>query len=534
MALVPLEGEPNSGEPGVLKLTDRQVQQAGVRIGSVRPRALAREIDATGKVEINHERLATITSWIPGRSRIDRLHAYYTGDNVEQGQVLAELYSSTLSSSLEDYRLALKGYLSIKVKGEADAVDSARRLVESAKARLVRFGLAAEQVAGLSTENPSNLSVPTVSFRSPITGTLIEPAAVKEGGYVVEGGVLFRVADLSVLWLFVDIYEYELPFVSVGQTVSIATRSLPGETFEGKIAIIEPIVKERTRTIRVRCTLDNREGKLKPGMFARVGIRSVIPDMLAVPESAVLQSGRRNVVIVSEGDGRFRPKMVRLGRRYLYPARGSARTSSRPSEDFAAEDRYHEVLSGLSDGDRVVVAGNFLLNAEAQFQGILKKMIEATELAEKAPKVPDAVRIHIDAAIEKYLALGSALVNDSPKELSALADEVGRIAQKAKEQLSKTEHPQLDGLLERLRVAAASLVGEKEPDLKLARKHFAALSREVLTYLRDYSPGRVANGELHVFRCGMANDQNHQFGYELWVQKEPEIKNPYMGQMMLT
>lgn len=557
MALILLEGDQNNKEPGILKLTSRQIQQTGVRIGFARNRKLVREIEATGRIAVDERRIATLTSWISGRSRIDQLLVNFKGDEVKKGQVLAKLYSPSLLSSIDEYLLAKRSYSELKSTGSSLSIESSKSLAESARRRLQRFGLKDDQIDDLGRKGISSARVPTIAIKSPISGTVLQKP-VEEGGYVKEGDVLLCLADLSKLWLLFDVYEYELPLIKVGQELIFTTRSQPGQSFSETISFIDPTVNKKTRTIRVRCNIDNKKALLKPGMYARVQVRSKIPKALSVPESAVIQSGRRAIVIVAESGGRFRPKLVKLGRRYLYSSepmsqqsatrpssqptsqpgsRPSSRPTSRPTKAPVLEpafdpenERYHEILSGLSEGDQVVTSGNFLLNAEAQFQGILKKMITIADKAERGRMLPGEVRKTLNEILQKYLLISTALVKDDANHIPATANALSDlIVQLRKGPDWARLDTKLQEIVEGLAAAANSLAGPQGKDPSKARKHFASLSRNLVSYVRDFTPNLVADEQLHVFECTMAKDP---FGYTYWLQKEPKIANPYMGQAM--
>ncbi len=171
-------------------------------------------------------------------------------------------------------------------------------------------------------------------------------------------------------------YEDELPLVQIGQPVAITVRGLPGETVEGKVAFIDPVVQSASRTVRVRIDIKNADGRLKPGMYARAQIRKELPEQLAVPAGAVLWSGQRSVVLVKRGEGTFEPREVKLGQQWLYPV-SKEDQDGRGLEFGSDQRRYHEVLAGLKPGDPVVTSGAFLLNAESQFQSVLTKMLPA-------------------------------------------------------------------------------------------------------------------------------------------------------------
>ena len=523
MALVPKqEGDGTATEPGVLSLSDRQVQQAGVRLDRAQPRPLARSIDTTGRLEIIPNNRTLITVRYPGKSRIERLHRFAAGDRIQEGDVLAEVQNDDMTQLLEDYRTALKQYEGLRRAGQDGEAPAALMRMNGIKKQFEEYGLPGGQVTILAAKAKHLFSEQNFPVLSPINGALLADPLFQEGQPAYEGTVLFDAADLNSLWLILELYEHELPLVAVRDRVSYSTLAIPEASFETTIRTIEPILDERTRTVRARCRVGSLNGQLAPGMFVRARILAEAGEPLSVPTSAVLSSGTRDVVIVSEGGGRFRPKLVRLGRRHL---------SLLESEDDtgglgAAEERYHEILEGLKPGERVVVSGNFLLQAEAQFQGVLQKMIDAEEAQSQAPGVAPALAEGIDALFEDYFAISTALVQDEPSELAELARSLG---EKARELAPKAGD--LEPLLSRLAEASDALgaVEHAAPEgLEAARTPFGSLSREVVAYLSEYAPARVASGDLFVFRCPMAAD----FGFKLWIQPDESIANPYMGQAM--
>lgn len=524
MALVVLK-DGGAREPGVLRLTTRQVQQAGVRLGEARRRGLVREIEASGRLALDERRAATISSWASGRSRIERLHVNFTGDVVERGQTLAEIYSPALIVGIEELALATAARAELEGKGAERALESATALVRSARERLIRLGLGADQIEAFEREGLPENGPPTIAITAPLAGTVLRKL-VEEGAYVNEGDPLLCIADLRRLWLLIDVYEHELPLVSVGQPLEFRIRSAPGQIFKGAVSFIDPVVQETARTVRLRCDIDNADGRLKPGMFARVTLRSPAADVLSVPESAVLQSGRRSVAIIAEGQGRFRPRVLRLGRRFLYPARREGPSPSEPGFDPDSR-RYHEVLSGLEGGERVVSAGLFLLNAEAQLQGVLEKMAEAEEAAARAPELPAELRAAFDDALARSLAISAALVRDEPGAIPKQARAIARLMEDLIAS-ADLEAPGLSDIAGGILAAARDLSGPGGARPALARQGFARLSRQIIAYVRDFAPAKVAGGELRLFECSMAEP----FGYGLWLQREPAIANPYMGKSM--
>jgi Cu(I)/Ag(I) efflux system membrane fusion protein len=396
-------GEGEDERTGSIAVTPRQIQLSGVNVTPVKKRQLSRDIDTYGVIDYDETHLAVVSAWVGGR--IDKLYIDFTGVRVHKGHALAYLYSPDLISAEKEYLLALDNLERIERSSSSAGVAQARELVSAARQRLLRWGLNDAQVEALAKNKKIE---DHATLYAPLGGTVIEKKAF-EGMYVREGDELFRIADLSRVWLYADIYEEDIPFLyqkragdfyecpmhpevtaqapaactkcgmdlirtNKSMQVEITTRATPGETYLGAISFTDPFLDSETRTVRVRINIDNPERQLKPGMYARVRIHLPLGEMLAVPENAVIDSGQRSIVIVDEGGGKFRPQPVRLGRRWVDDRAGRRHEES--AFVFQKESlRYHEVLAGLVEGDRVVTSGNFLLGSESQLQGALAKMI---------------------------------------------------------------------------------------------------------------------------------------------------------------
>jgi Cu(I)/Ag(I) efflux system membrane fusion protein len=521
MALVPL-GEGAGDTSGRLALTARQVQQAGVVTEPVRRLPLQREIDTTGRLDYDQRLCRTVTSWVKDKVRFDKVHVQFVGDHVEEGELVAEVYSPELISTQEDLLIHLER-------------SPGGRFAESTRKRLRYLGMTAEQIEELVRKRKVWECIPIYAKTS---GTVIKPP-VREGEWVNEGEPLFHLADLSRLWLYADVYEEELPLIEEGQEVTLTLRGLPKEQFKGKVAFIDKMVQRDSRTVRVRIDIDNRrangsagkgqtpEWKLKPGMYARARFHARLPEVLAVPESAVLWSGRRRVVLVKEGAGVFRPREVRLGQKWLYPCEGPPR-HDRKLDFGAREQRYHEVLAGLRPGEEVVTAGAFLLNAESQFQGILTKMLppenKSATLAEVlGKKLAGRVREVLDA----YYKLSRTLADDSlatvPERATALQEAAERLGREAEGEKSAP----LTGAARRLARLAGEMAKPTPKDLRQARFGFGRVSRQLITLLADNGGKTLFGKDVFLFECGMS-----KVGYERWLWFSEVKLNPYMGQKM--
>jgi Cu(I)/Ag(I) efflux system membrane fusion protein len=521
MALVPLQR--NTGD---LTLTARQVQQAGVATEAVIRRKLYREIDTTGRLDYDERRYAGISCWVPGKSRVDELHVNFTGDSVEEGELIASIYSPALITAQEEFLLTLEDAETRRDRTTRGPIGlDADTFVNSARQKLLNQGMTADQVDRLAETRQVLERVPVLA---PISGTVIE-RHVQEGQYVEEGEWLFHLADLSHLWLFVDIYEEELFSVHEEQLATVTVLSLPGETFAGPVAFIDREVQPETRTVRVRIDIDNSDGRLKPNMYARVRLRNEFPEVLAVPENAVLQSGQRAVAVVREGDGLFQPRELRIGQRWLYPSDVGYRPGgvSQFGEDRI---RYHEVLEGLAPGEDVVTAGAFLLNAEAQFKSVLTKMLPPTDQpASLEQAMGEEVAATIRAVLDAYFDLTTSLTEDKLEPIRGQASALAAAARDLATQAESSNLPGLERSATQLAEHADTLTGDVPDDLHAARVGFGRISHEMFVLLNENGGATLFGQDVFAFHCGMA-----KVGYENWLWWSPEKHNPYMGQRMLT
>jgi Cu(I)/Ag(I) efflux system membrane fusion protein len=528
MALVELEGGVVEA-PENLSLTPRQIQQAGVVTKPVMRRKLTREIDTTGRIEYDERRYAGITSWIRERSRINKLYVNFTGDFVEKGQLLAEIYSPELFTAQHEFLVSLRSERS-RNKRKAEAGTSGELaqpqfgLASSSRQRLIYQGLTPQQVDDLAE---SNRVLEYVPIHAPISGTVIE-RHVQEGQYVNEGDWLFHLADLTHLWLLADVYEEELPLVELGQAVELSVRSVPGEPFQGTVSFIDPVVQPESRTIRVRIEVPNADGRLKPGMYARVRLHREMPEMIAVPENAVLWSGQRTVVIVQQGEGLFQPREVKIGQRWMYS--NGQDDETRGALDFGADrQRYNEVLEGLTPGERVVTAGAFLLSAESQFQSVLEKMLPAQSTSislEDAVGLPLAQGIR--QMLDQYFDLSKTLADDRFDQVEARFEGLGQAADDLARTADQTDAPKLAKAARRIATQALRSNDRSRTEPVAARTAFGRVSRATVQLLAEHGGQTLFGRDVFLFRCGMA-----EVGYENWLWWSDEKLNPYMGQKML-
>lgn len=356
MDLVPVRVEnekvqaPAADPRAEVSIDPRRQQLIGVRTAAVESASLAKMIRTVGLVRYDETRLTDVNLKLEGWIR--DLHVDYTGEFVRKGEPLFTLYSPELLTTQQEYLLALKTRDQVSRSQIADAREYADRLVESARRRVELWDLPADQLSALDeTRKPQT----AVTFRSPATGYVIEKQAL-QGMHVMPGQTLYKIANLSGVWVEADIYEREMPLVKVGQRATVTLDAYPGETFRGRAIYIYPFVVEQTRTVRVRFEFANRGGRLKPGMYANVTLETPIGRGVTIPSNALLDSGTRQMVFVAEGDGYFEPRDVKVGQRL--------------------GDRI-QILDGLTEGEAVASGATFFIDSESQLRASVQGFEQA-------------------------------------------------------------------------------------------------------------------------------------------------------------
>jgi Cu(I)/Ag(I) efflux system membrane fusion protein len=334
MDYVPVyEGEDEGGR--VIKLPAGKLQRTGVKSEQASRRVLTTSIRASGTVQADEHRQAVVA--LRFDAFLNELEHITTGSFVRKGEPMMRVYSSALSAAAAQYVTDL---------GLHDTGGLPQN--RGARQRLENLGVPDDIIAEIEKSHQGSL---TVTWPAPRDGFVIEHNVV-EGMQAKAGDVLFRIADLSVVWVLADVAERDLGLIALGQTVTVAPRGYPGRTFTGKIGLIYPVLNKETRTARVRVELANPDGLLRPNLYADAMIESGSgAPVIAVPESAVINSGARQIVILDKGDGRFEPRPVRTG------IRGNG---------------YAEIKEGIAEGDKVVTAANFLIDAESNLRAALQ------------------------------------------------------------------------------------------------------------------------------------------------------------------
>jgi RND family efflux transporter MFP subunit len=330
---------------GDVMIDPRRQQLIGVKTVAVVRQSVDQNVRATGAVRYDETKQADVNVKIEGWIR--DLYVDYTGQPIQRGQPLFTLYSPDLLNTQNEYLLARKTRDQMQQSTIADARERADALVAAARQRLVAWDLPVEDLQKLDeTRRASD----AVVFRAPASGFVVEKMAVK-GLHVMPGQTLYKVSDISVVWVEADVYESELAAVKVGDAAIVTVDAYPGESFTGRVIYIYPYLDDKTRTNKVRVQLANRGGRLKPGMYANVELKSRGRSGLVVPTNAVLDSGTEQVVFMAQGDGRFQPQKVTIGRRL-----GDST----------------EILDGLKEGQQVATGATFFLDSESQLRASLQ------------------------------------------------------------------------------------------------------------------------------------------------------------------
>jgi Cu(I)/Ag(I) efflux system membrane fusion protein len=581
MDLIPIyEGGEDEESQVTLTLGERAKRLAEVATEVVDYRPLVKEIYTVGKIDYDEARLAYVAAWIGGR--IDRLYADFTGTQVKKGDHLVLLYSPELMSAQEEYLLALRN---VKQVRGAQFKGMAENTLTAARDKLLLYGITEQQLKEIRRQGKVQTHL---TINAPISGTVIHKKAL-EGMYVKMGDPIYTIADLSRVWLYLDVYEYDLAWIKYGQMVEVTTEAYPGEVFQGRIVFIDPFLDERTRTVKVRVNVPNPEGKLKPGMYANayikvkvgpegrvemadlegkyigpmhpeiirdepgkcpicgmdlvpvggvigmiastraeLGIKSNPQGILSVPRSAVLDTGKRKLVYVEVDKGKYAPREIRVG-----PQAGE----------------YYPVVDGLEPGERVVTSGNFLIDSQMQLAGKPSLMfpegsnidIHAAmghgggpmgrqakgEKPSPAPvfELPAEISQKISRILESYFAIQQKLSADSTEGMVEEQKRLSALLSELKMLADKLPRIHQQHFKSSVAAVEEAVAGLRSKDIKQARGDFKDLSRAMISLVRDFYKDRPGADEVYQFYCPMAS------GY--WLQVDKDTQNPYYGPSML-
>lgn len=456
MALV--IGSTSASATDIVMLPQGSPNVVGVQTAEVKKQPLARTLRISGMIGEDMSRHGIISAPVEGR--IDGLSMNHEGQQVTRRQPLATMFSRTLLSAANDYNTALK-----------QSPEAALLL----QRRLEQYGLVWEQIKAIPQRQPDDLYF---GILSPLTGVIVK-SYVSEGEFVKEGQKLFEIADFTKMWFMFSAYEQDLPFLKLGQIVTLNAPHLPGHVLKGRIAAINPNLEAMTRSAMVRVVLENPDRVIKNNTFAEGTVDLEAPDVLAIPRTAVLWPGDAPRVYIEKAIGSYQPRQVKLGR---------------------SGDSVWEVLDGLKEGERVVTRGNMLIDSQAQLDAIAMP-------AESSPLAPITVTADLSAYFKAVAVLNLALAAD---DLTA--------ANAALKQLPSAP----DGIIKTPAPSATT-------DIKDLRRAFLPWSQEIAALAL-----KTKVTDLHVFRCSMTNELwPGAPANAAWIQLTKDLRNPYWGKEML-
>ena len=345
------DGSPTGiSDRAAVTISPERRQVMGVRSEAVKKLRLDHRIRTVGRVAVDERRLRHIHTKYDGY--VERLYVDYTGKLVRRGERLLSIYSPELVATQQEYLLAHRAQARLAASAVRSAAQGSVDLHEAARQRLLLWDIRPADIQRLET---TGRVTRTLDVHADIGGYVVQKMAY-QGMRVTPADTLYDIADLSRLWVMADVYEYTLPSLALGTRGHVEIASIPGRHWNGEVTYVSPTVEERTRTIKVRLEVDNADGTLKPDMFADVFLHVDLGEGLVVPDSAVINAGDRRLVFLDRGEGRFEPREVKLG----IKVNGSGL----------------QVISGLSEGDRVVTSANFLLDSESSLKAAISAMSE--------------------------------------------------------------------------------------------------------------------------------------------------------------
>lgn len=551
---VPVDEDPDmESELPRLRLSERAVALMQIQLWPVEGRRMVVPVRLYGRLGYDETRLRTISAWVPGR--LDRLYVDFTGTNVRKGRPMVEIYSPRLIAAQEEFLQTIRTAEELKKSGSGVVLDTTMMTVDASFDRLRLLGLGEDQIKRIEKQGhvDDRLIIP-----APSSGIVIERLA-STGDYVETGQPIYRLADLSHLWVQLEVYESDLQWMTIGQKAIFTTQSHPGKNFEGTVSFIDPILNDRTRTLGVRVDIPNPDGLLKPGMFVRGFIEAGLegnqaggkpkvghkdhqdhaatkekkPIMqaddvpLVIPVTAPLVTGERAVVYVRVPETEqptFEPRDIVLG-----PRVGG----------------WYIVRKGLNEGDLVVTHGSFKIDSELQIRGRPSMMQpeggpppahdhgpSAAHAAEpprqtvaQTTQVPSSFRVQLGRLVLVNFDLVKALAGDdiqAARKAARQADEMMHQIEpdrlgNARQQwnpMAKTMHDSLSAFME-------------AEDLSVQRRHFESFSDALTEAVRTF--GVEQAGPVYRAVCPMVQGRK---GY--WLQPQENITNPYFGAAMLT
>lgn len=555
MELIPVySGQDRFSTSSSMEMSPREIKLAEVQTTPVSRKFVTAEIRMVGRLDYDESRVVSVTARAAGR--LDQLYVDYQGAPVQEGDHLVYYYSPEILQAQEELLSSMRAAQSLGSGVAPEALERIRSTIRSARDKLLLWGLTEAQVNEIEQRGTAS---DHVTLYSPISGVVVEKNAV-EGKYMNTGDEIYKIADLSRVWALLDAYESDLMWLHYGQEVELTTDAYPGSVFRGQVAFIDPVLNPKTRTVRVRVNLDNPEKRLKPEMFVRATVRSRVasegrimdpglagkwispmhPEIIkdepgdcdicgmalvsaeslgyvaadeqqapvVIPSTAPLITGKRAVVYIAEGNGKFTGREIELG-----PRAGD----------------YYLVESGLESGEQVVTQGAFKIDSALQILARPSMMSlstqEAVDLTSRRIQLEEEAGSYLGEIAEHYLAVSSSLSRDDLEGARSVIREMEfPVAQLSSYGLigdSLRFWKKLEGEL-----SSEIEVLQNAETIESARKAFRDLSKTMLHVTEHFII--PSNLNLHRFHCPMA----FQGQGADWIQAAGPTENPFYGSRM--
>jgi multidrug efflux pump subunit AcrA (membrane-fusion protein) len=503
MKLVPLDPSRFTDQ---VAIAPQITQRIGVRTTPAVMSSLTRAIHTTGHVDYDESLQAQVTLKYQGW--IEKLHVSTTGQHVRKGDPLFDIYAPAVYVAQEEYLTVLR-----TIRRGDGGGSSSDNLLQAARRRLEFLDLTADQIHQLEQRGTSEK---TITVYSPADGVVVD-RQVTLGSAVEPGQVIYRIADLSRVWVQAAVYEQHLPWIKPGMAARVKLPYATTDALEGKLEYLYPYVDEVTRQGRARLVFDNPSTTLRPGMFVAVELQVTLPEKtLTVPRSAVLDTGERQLLFVALGQGHFEPRQVRTG--------------------LTGSNGMLQILDGVTAGEEIVTSGQFLLDTESNTRLALAQMLspesESDRKASERMPLTAAAAQQINRLIDQYLVMSDQLAS-SNADVAAAAREIHRIASALEKETMPGqphfwhEHPQIRDIARHAQTLTESR------DIDATRLIFRELSEAALTILKATGVPDDRTQPVEQLDCSMYLEGQAQKEGGSWITIVKEVRNPYFGRMML-
>jgi len=497
----------SSGSSTEFTVPVERQQQIGVTYATVTKRPIRLSIRSVGMLEPDTAKMFNYVARIDGY--VQELKVSSPGEHVSQGQPLITIYSPDLHSTEQEL---------VNILNDRDRNGASRasndQLIESSKRRLKLWNVSDQEIVELEkSRKPSDQLV----LRSPFDGVVNEVMS-RPGMNVKTGEKLVSVLDLSNLWVWAEFYENEIGLLKQGQQIDVSLPAFPNQTFQGQIALINPVLDAAKRTARVRIDIPNPKAQLRPGMYANVEVKIDDGEGLTIPVQAALPTGERMLVFLDRGQGKLLPRYVQVGRSFT-------------TLDEQQLVSYYQVVNGLQEGDRIVASANFLIDAESQVQGALKdwggeESASPPPMTEMSPKQSFGPNFNssVKPILASYKRLQELLAENNFSQVPTEAETLRRQVHSLLDMDPPPNQAHYQDLVERLRGSADRFTPN---DIDQARIDFGQFSADLIAFLKDFMP--QLDDPLYTVKCPMWTKSP-----AVWLQDSMQIKNPFLGPDMPT